>query len=274
MNNNLIEAVTVCVNYSDFLKVVISYNLPHLNRWIIVTTSKDEETRELCRKYSLQAVICDDIIREGEDFNKSRAIATGIEHLSHKGWILHLDADIILPVRTRIVLDNADLDTECIYGCDRILVRNYSEWLRLKETNWLTEQHDYHYRVNFPQGYEIGSRWASNIHSYVPIGFFQLWNGEHDLWRGIHSKQYPIARHDASHDDVSHAIQWPRRKRVLLPELIVAHLESEPAKLGANWGGRITRKFEPVSGNTKNNKTEETTKLKPNSNSPSCGNLL
>ena len=55
-----------------------------------------------------------------------------------------------------------------------------------------------------------------------------------------------MTRHDATHDDVAHAIQWARRDRVLIPELIVAHLESEPAKLGANWDGRKTKPFGPV----------------------------
>lgn len=41
------------------------------------------------------------------------------------------------------------------------------------------------------------------------------------------------------------ALQWDRRKRALIPELLVAHLESEAAPTGANWEGRTTARFGP-----------------------------
>ena len=75
---------------------------------------------------------------------------------------------------------------------------------------------------------------------YVPIGFFQLFHGS--AW-----KRYPIVQDgDAEHTDVLHGIRWDRPKRVLLPEIIAIHLESETASMGVNWKGRKTRRFGPT----------------------------
>lgn len=38
-----VEAITVCVGYDDFLNAVAPYNIPHLDRWIIVTSAEDEK---------------------------------------------------------------------------------------------------------------------------------------------------------------------------------------------------------------------------------------
>jgi hypothetical protein len=39
---------------------------------------------------------------------------------------------------------------------------------------------------------------------------------------------------------------WDRQFRVLLPEVVVLHLESEQAQQGANWRGRTTVPFGPA----------------------------
>ena len=237
-----LEAITVCVGYADFLKETIPFNLPHFDRWVIVTHPTDTDTRELCRRYGIYCVLTDEIYRDGSEFNKGRAIIRGIDQLASDGWVVHIDADIVLPHHTRLALDAAHLDEECLYGCDRVMVKSWEQWHKLKYSGYL--QHDYHCRINFPTGYSIGARWATQEYGYCPIGYFQLWHGTTDLYKGIHSRPYPARHNDAARGDVQHALQWDRRKRALLPELIVVHLESDPnAKLGANWKGRTTPKF-------------------------------
>ena len=41
----------------------------------------------------------------------------------------------------------------------------------------------------------------------------------------------------AARTDVQFALLWDRRDRVLIPELVVFHLEPEAAPMGANWNG-------------------------------------
>lgn len=238
-----IEAVTVCIGYADFLTETVRFNAGLLDRWLIVTSESDEATREVCRRHSLQTLLSEDHRREGDGFAKGRLIERGLQQLSADAWRLHLDADIVLPQRFRQLLEAAHLDPRDIYGCDRIMVRSWEKWQKLQQTGWLA--HDFHCRVSPPGGFEIGSRWAHQDGGYVPIGFFQLWHSSQDQYRGARIRPYPARHNDACRTDVQHALQWDRRHRQLVPELLVVHLESEPAKLGANWAGRKTRPFGP-----------------------------
>lgn len=131
-----IEAVSVCVGYADFLAAVAPINRPLLDRWMIVTTPDDHETRQLCRQFSLECVLSDDHKRGG-DFCKGRMIERGLAMLEGYEWMLHLDADIALPHDFHQVLEDAHLDESHIYGCDRLNVNGWDAWQRvLKQGLW------------------------------------------------------------------------------------------------------------------------------------------
>lgn len=238
-----LEAVTVCVGYADFLGVTLPRTLAVVDRLVVVTTPADTATREVCRRYGVTPLVTNEFYRDGAEFNKARGINKGLDALSAKGWRLHVDADIVLPPNLRRSLVDAHLDPACLYGCDRAMVRTWAEWVKVRDSGYLSR--DYHCRVNFPKGPEVGARWADHLHGYCPIGFFQLWNAESDLYQGRHMRPYPTEHNDAARCDVQFALQWDRRHRVLLPEVVVVHLESEPARLGANWKGRTTKPFGP-----------------------------
>jgi hypothetical protein len=245
-----IEAVTVCVGYSDFLAEVAKHNAGQLDRWIIVTNESDEQTREVCRIHDLETVLSSDHERCGGGigggvFNKGRMVERGLQHLSQGAWRLHIDGDIVLPNQFRRMLDGAHLDERKLYGCDRVMVRSWDQWQALQRSGFLNHTHC---SVNLPRGIEVGTRWSLASSGYVPIGFFQIWHSDADEWRGRRHRTYSITHGDACRSDVQFALQWDRRDRELLPEIIVAHLESETARLGANWNGRTTRRFGPQSG--------------------------
>lgn len=236
-----VEAVTVCVDYSDFLSKVAIFNHHHFDRWLVITKKDDNKTRHVCRHLGIDVLQTDD---GGTDFNKGRMIERGLQHLSSDGWRLHIDADIALPSHFRRFLKIAELQEDHIYGVDRIMVQSRQQWDRLLASGYLNAgQHTYHHTIRFPEGFTLGSRWVSNVSGYVPIGFFQLWHSSHDEWSGIRTRPYPSQHNTACRTDVQHALQWDRRKRALIPEIIVAHIESERAALGANWKGRTTKEF-------------------------------
>ena len=106
-----IEAVTVCVGYGDFLAATLPENLPLLDDLVIVTTADDEETRAVCRKYSVHHVLSDDHRRDGP-FNKARMIQRGLDQIGAHDWILHVDADIVLPRKFRQFVDWAHSTSE------------------------------------------------------------------------------------------------------------------------------------------------------------------
>jgi hypothetical protein len=74
----------------------------------------------------------------------------------------------------------------------------------------------------------------------------QLWHAAADEWHGVRVRAYNHRHGDACRTDVQFGMQWDRRRRVFLPEVVAVHLESEPAELGANWNGRTTRRFGPT----------------------------
>jgi hypothetical protein len=242
-----IEAVTVCVGYSGELREAIPHNLPHLDRWLIVTDARDDETKEVCRRHNLEFLATDDFYRGGARFDKARGVDRGLQLLSHDDWVLHLDADIVLPPHARHTLRSADLDPRSIYGCDRVMVRGYERWQRLQAGGFLQRvSRSHHHNVCFPGGFEVGARWADPHHGYVPIGFFQLFHHDAALRLGTRTRRYPNSGHsDAARTDVQFGLLWDRSHRHLIPELVVLHLESEGASVGANWSGRTTRPFGP-----------------------------
>lgn len=237
-------AVTVCVGYGDFLRETIKWNRHHFDKWVVVTSPDDRATRGVCAAAGVLALVTEDHQRGGT-FSKGRLVERGLQQLPADAWIVHLDADIVLPLAFRHLLDRSHLKDESIYGADRLMLRSWAEWQRLQASGWLHAADHYHL-VSPPAGFPVGARWVGPD-GYVPIGFFQLWHriGGGEEWSGRRTKPYPSGHGTAAREDVQHGLQWDRRQRELLPELFVVHLESEPAKCGANWSGRTTKRFGP-----------------------------
>ncbi len=239
-----VEVVTVCVGYGDFLSLTLPENLPLVDDMVVITSDDDEETRQLCKRYSVHCVVSQDYKRGGP-FNKARMIQRGFDQIGRDDWVLHMDADVILPRRFRDLIEWADLDIKWIYGADRCNVLA-EDWLKYSETHYGWDNHAYENLLRFYPRSSVGSRWVSKLHGYVPIGFFQLHYGPETIYYGTHQKRYPYHPGSAARADVQFALQWDRRYRQVLPEAVVLHLESEQnPSLGANWLGRTTKRVAP-----------------------------
>jgi len=245
-----LEAVTICIGYGDFLNETAKWNVSHFDDWIIVTEETDLTTREICRKFNLRCLLSHDGKKHGSPFNKGRLIERALHHTSEDSYRLHLDADIALPNGARHLLETAELSKDMVYGADRIDVASYKDWQRLQASGFMNHSLDYHCRVNIPEGFQIGTRWAHPQFGYVPIGFFQLFHASQDEWRGVRVKNYAMRHNSAARTDVQFAMQWDRSKRGLVPELIVAHLMSEKSPKGTNWNGRKSKWFGPDLSNS------------------------
>jgi hypothetical protein len=186
--------------------------------------------------------------RRGGPFNKARLINRLLDQVSGSDWILHLDADIVLPRQLRRLLDWAHLDERCVYGADRQRITGWEEWQAFKRHVGRWDNHAHEMGHWFHPKYPMMSRLVSSIHGYTPIGCFQLFHGSALFQNKAHLRRYPVDHGDAARTDMQFALQWDRRFRVLLPEVVILHLESEPAKLGANWCGRTTARFGPERG--------------------------
>ena len=239
MSSNRIEAVIVCKDYGDFLQETLPRNIQALDGVVVVTHPSDRHTKAVCQKLGVNCVETEVMHAKGDKFNKGRCINLGLSHLRHDDWLLHLDADILLPDRFRQMLDHAELNPKNIYGADRLNVKSYDTWKTHKAKR--LPQWRYGYLVTPTEEFPAASRLLHGDYGWVPIGYFQLW---HSSAR----RRYPINQGSAEHTDVLFGIQWNRENRILLPEIFVYHLESEISKMGANWGGRITKQFKQGRG--------------------------
>jgi glycosyltransferase involved in cell wall biosynthesis len=233
------EAVIVSVNYSDFLAHTLPLNKYFFNRIVVVTDLDDDRTRQICAYHRVRCVQTDDFYKNGEKFNKGAAINYGLSFLDMDGWVAHMDADIVLPPRTRLLLNRLDLDPAGVYGVDRLMCPSYEDWQRFVVNPELQHTDEIFVSAN---AFPLGARVAKlDKDGYVPIGFFQLWN---PAASGV--RTYPTTHGTAGRTDMLFSMQWPRTKRHLLPEIVAIHLESEEGACGANWRGRTTKHFGPV----------------------------
>ena len=177
-----------------------------------ITAPKDVETQELCRKLSVPYYATNVFYKDGDKFNKARGIDFGLSYLRWNDWVVHLDADTILPPMARRWLEWRPLDTQSIYGVDRVNCVGYEAWKAFQAEHHVG--HDYMCRVRVPSGMPLLDRIAIRDYGgYIPIGYFQMWHGSL-------GRRYPVAKGDAEHTDVLHAIQWDEGNRHLIPEVI------------------------------------------------------
>jgi hypothetical protein len=234
-----LECVTVCVNFSDVLAHTLPLNKVHFDDMVVVSDTGDVRTHNLCAHHHIRVIQTDHFYYQEQAFNKGNGINAGVAALSLSDWVLHIDADIVLPPRTREILNVASLDPECIYGIDRMMCPDYEAWMQHIGTPQVMHS-DQTYIV--PGPWPLGARVAKlQEDGYVPIGFFQLWNAART---GI--KTYPNQHGTAGRTDMLFSLQWPRPKRVLLPELMGIHLEGRMRPGEKNWRGRRADWFGPT----------------------------
>lgn len=230
----MMECVLVCKDYSDFLAHTLPENMIHFDRMVVVTHPHDKETINLCNKYSIDCVQTTLMHDNGDKFNKSRCINLGLSHLKQTGWIMHLDADILLPHDFKNLFKRAKPHKEKLYGVDRVNARGFEHFMAHKHK--LIPHYMHNYFVEPPHEFPLGARIIHKEHGWCPIGYTQIWHSD------MHRK-YPYHQGSCEHDDLLFSVQWPREDRVLLPEIIVTHLESEHCEMGKNWLGRRTKPF-------------------------------
>lgn len=232
-----LEGVVVCVNYSDFLAWTLPCNKSLFDKLVVVTDTKDKDTKNLCDYHNVLCIQTDVFYENNDVFNKAKGINEGLKYLDKDGWVLHLDSDIYLPPLTRDILNKTDLDPKCIYGVDRLNCTSYNDWIKFIESPEL--QHEawiYVHLKSFPLSTRIIS--YKDKEQYIPIGYFQLWNPN-----GSEVYKYPETHGAADRTDGLFAKYWIPRNRIFLPSFAVIHLESEKVKMGVNWNGRKTKKF-------------------------------
>ncbi len=237
-----IEAITVCVDFADYLEQTLPGIRNAVDSVTVVTTPSDRRTEAVARRLGARVVQTTAMFDDDAKFSLGAAINVGLDRIDRDGWVLLVDADIVLGRGTGALLKALPLDERKIYGVDRVHCRGWARWLHLRDKG---------VRINpaatTALGLPLGDR-ITNLDGlgYLPCGFFQLWNPE-----GSGAHDFPVhPAGTAEGSDMAHAARWPRAGRELIPELIVVHLETErPAStIGADWGGRKTPEFSAEGG--------------------------
>ena len=219
----LLEAVMVCVDYSDFLDITLSYNLRHFDNVAIVTVERDKETIAVCEKYGIKPVFTNRLYENGDKFNKGKAINDGLKSLTRDNWVLITDADMVMSRDLSDVVRIKKLDDQCVYGTSRHICPDFESWEK--------------YQINGDEK----ERWKNqNRRLNVGVGFFQLANGKCEKL---------VGKHDWYSEDFGHCGRsdrmfwrsWPDKQRGKIRELACIHLGDD--ELAANWHGRTTDKF-------------------------------
>ena len=239
-----IEAVTVCVDYADFLECTLPSIRAAVDDLVVVTAPADSRTRELCRREEARAVVTTAMHDHGRRFSLGAAVDAGLRALPLTDWALVIDADIVLPRQTHRTLQYLQLDRSKIYGIDRVHCRGWYAAARFTTTPRTVRTAEVLYLRDFP----IGARISPPEHDgYLPCGYFQLWNAGATGYR-----DYPIhpAGNDPGGSDMLHSARFPRQYRELIPELVGIQLETDGPDdpVGVNWAGRKTAEFSEAGG--------------------------
>ncbi len=235
-----IEAVTTCVNNADFLAHSLPLNLRYFDRIVVVTAPEDAATKRVCDHWRVKYHATDSLRTRWNEFRKGVGINEGLEKLDRDGWVVHMDADIILPSHFREIIEGADLDPAMIYGIDRAEFKSFEDWTAFHGDPEPQVHGNGIFIHTTHHGQTLGTRvMFKDRGGYIPIGFFQMWHpGESKI------SKYPEGHTNAGREDSLFGALWPRRKRGFLPEIIAYHLESENAPMAVNWAGRKTKRFE------------------------------
>lgn len=238
-----LETVISCVNYTDYLAHTLPNNKNQFDDLIVVTDTKDKKTPELCEYHNVKCIQTDLYYQDGGSFNRGAAVNYAIQEFTKQNWVLHLDADIVLPPNTKEILDTIPLQKQKLYTIDRLMCPSYESWMRFVSVSQkrsggiLLES-----LVGFPMGIRIFG-YDDLEPEWLPIGFFQLWNPNGS---GIYD--YPTESSSCSVSDILHSRKFSRENRELIPEIIGIHLDSEGLEtneIGRDWNGRKSKIFGP-----------------------------
>lgn len=240
-----LHGVVVSDGYADYLDVSLSHNRRLLDHCVVVTSPADAESQRVAGRHACEVVVTEDG-RKGGQFAKGAMIERGLQQLPEGGWRLHFDADVLLPGNALARLGEALYDRQSIYGVDRFNVIGWDGYQKLLQTGWAVRGWQaQHYLLYSVGGAEIGSRLIYHDQGWLPIGFFQLWHSEAEFAGIYRTRPYPTGSSSAAHDDVQFALRWDRRRRILIPDFLVAHLVTEDMTQRCNWGGRQSARFGP-----------------------------
>ena len=201
-----LNVIIVSVNYNDFLLTTLTRNINIFDNITVITSTEDKMCQMICEKFAVNLITSDIMYDSGAKFNKGKAINLAIKSIKDPGYILLIDADII--VKEKINTEN--LDPETLYTSDRWMCQSYEDLLKSeKEFNGL-------------------KKYIKN-ESDRGLGFFQLFHTSKAI-------SYPETSDNAAFSDLLFRDKFPNKQNI---NNTIIHL----GRSYTNWDGRTTERF-------------------------------
>ena len=209
-----VRAILTCVGFDDMLALTLPNNMPRLKECLVVTSHTDLRTQALVAGIPGARCYCTDAFtRHGAKFNKGLALEEGFDVLGREGWLLLLDADIILPGDRPLPI--AGLDPRGLYGARRHVLQAIHLW-----------------RPQQP--------WPPTRQCPLKeiVGYFQLFHAQAPAAQSRPWYELDFAHAAAS--DVMFSRHWPSHQKRWLPNYPVLHFGAT----GENWFGRVSDRLD------------------------------
>lgn len=208
----ILRGITVSVNYADLLALSLDRWVAGLDELLVVTSTADKQTQELCRKAGVYYFATDIFYANDAKFNKGAALSQAIKKtrlfessVFEDNWFCIFDADIVPPIDWREQVNRADLQAGNLYGAER--------YYTLDKTK-LT-----------PDPAHLLTRYE-----WIVLGYFMIGNV---LDPRLPDPPFELCWPHAGYVDSVFASNWPRDKQILLP-IQLTHLGLQEE----NWLGR------------------------------------
>jgi hypothetical protein len=205
----MLDAVTSCINYSDFLRLTVKWNRKRFDRWMIVTVPEDHETIQLCREYDLMVCLTERVQTNQAQFNLGAILNDGIKLLRPQNWLAVVDADIIILEDLKPQLK----EPKFFYSTHRSFLPTWEDFVA-----WLK-----------------GAPLAASPNHEFGYGFLQVVNVENHNVKNWYEECFKWA----ANSDLTLRSRWEEKHQQYHFTRSCVHLG--PTRY--NWEGRITNKF-------------------------------
>ena len=161
-----LSAVMICVGYWDKLAITLPVNRKHFDEIIVVTSTEDTVTREICGVFDVNCIVTDCFYEDRASFNKAKGINLGLEAVSLDDWVCLCDVDTIYPDNFRDIFEKRCIASNVLYGSNSLYrwvldrKEDYLRYLREKEKPLICKDipwgycQVYNYRFNEHKRYD------------------------------------------------------------------------------------------------------------------------
>lgn len=165
MSNTQITAIITAAEKSSYNQIskILDYtlgrNLNQIDEFIIATDYQSPEVEKTCQKYNIKFIKTNKFYENNTQFDRGKVVSAILKNIK-SGWILHMDADILLPKNFKEKINTINFNKNKLYGARRIMFSN------------LTNAERWFY----------GDENLEDLSNYIPYGYcwgyFQLFNME------------------------------------------------------------------------------------------------